>query len=298
MMRLITIACALTMAATAWGAQSTLAAPTPAKTPRAIPAPKIDKKIRLWQGDAPGFMKGAPAEAIVNERIKYVSTPELFVYLPDKPKQNATALIICPGGGFNHLAMNLHVENVARMLNGKGIVVFGLKYRTKLGKNDYVADSQADALRAVRVVRSRAKEFGIDPHKIGIQGYSAGSTVILNLLGHFDNGNPKAADPVGRISSRPDFAVLMCPWPNEKTLEDYPLPKNTPPVFIAHARDDEAAPYAFAVALDEKLKKMGTPERMFSVDRGGHSAFHYGDTTGEGVAWPDKLMEWLKEIGM
>lgn len=302
MIRLLMLGVMLTFANDAFSADTAIA---PVKTPRAIPAPKIDMKIPIWPGNAPvtrlkdtSTTVPAQPEAIVNDRIKFVSTPELFVYPPPKVKANGMALIVCPGGGFNWLAMNLHVENVAKLLNDRGIAVFGLKYRTRNGNNDAVADSTADALRAIRVVRARAREFGIDPHKIGIQGYSAGSTIILNVFGRFDEGEILLGDPSAGFSSRPDFAIMMCPWPNGKTIEDYPILKNAPPVFIAQAKDDEAAPLSFAMAIDEKLKKNGTPVETFIVDKGGHSAFHYGDVRGEGTKWPEHVLPWLKKIGM
>lgn len=302
MIRLLVMGALLMLAGNAWSADTTI---SPAKTPRAIPAPKMDVKIAIWPGKplvthvkATSTTPPAQAEAIVSDRIKYVSTPELFVYPPPKEKANGAALIICPGGGFNHLAMNLHVENVAKLLNDQGIAVFGLKYRTRNGDNDAEADSTADAIQAIRVVRARARKFGVDPRKIGIQGYSAGSTIVLNVLGRFDDGKPVMSDPYTGFSSRPDFAIMMCPWPNGKTIGDYPIEKNAPPVFICQAKDDEAAPFPFAMGIVEKLKKNGTPAETFIVDKGGHSAFHYGDVKGEGTKWPEHVLPWLEKIGM
>lgn len=280
----------------------------PAKTPRAIPAPTVDMKIAIWPAKVPithiirttTISLAAQPEAIVNDRIKFVSTPELFVYLPPKEKANGTALIIFPGGGFNHLAMNLHVENVAKLLNDEGIAVFGLKYRTKNGGNDAVADSTADALQSIRVVRTRAKEFGIDTHRIGVQGYSAGSTMILNVLGKYDDGMSLLGNPYAGASSRPDFAILMCPWPNGKTIDDYPIKRGAPPAFVCQAKDDEAVPYPFAMGVVNQLKENGSAVQTFVVEKGGHAAFHYGDgdNKGEGTKWPERVLPWLKEIGM
>ncbi len=298
MSRLFIWGAMLAMAVNAWGATTE---PAPTRTPRTIPAPRIDMKIPLYDpAHAPAPAKGAKPETIINDRYYYVSAPELHVYLPPKGKANGTALIIFPGGGFTRLAMNLHVENVARLLTDQGITVFGLKYRTHNGEHDYVADATADAIRAIRVVRSRAKEFGIDPHKIGIQGYSAGSTLILRVLGRFYEKNPKGEDPASQVGSRPDFAILMCPWPNGKTLGDYPFEKNLPPVFLCQARDDEAVPLPFALGIVDSLKKNGAPVETFLVEQGGHAAFHYGDgdNKGEGTKWPEHVLPWLKKIGM
>ena len=136
--------------------------------------PEPTEVIRLWPGDAPGLVRGGKSESFENERYRNVSLPQLFVYLPAHQKARGTALIIAPGGGYAHLAMCLHVENVVKLLNDRGIAVFGLKYRTLYGNNNVAEDALADGERAVRIVRSRAAQWGIDPRRIGIQGYSAG----------------------------------------------------------------------------------------------------------------------------
>jgi acetyl esterase/lipase len=222
----------------------------------------------------------------------------LSVYLPPKERAGGTALVICAGGGYTHLGMCLHVDNVVQLLNDQGIAVFGLKYRTRYGDNDVAADALADGQRAVRIVRSRAGEWGIDPHRIGVQGYSAGANLCLNLGGHFDDGDPNAADPIERFSCRPDFCVLMCVWANRRPIADYPLSKNSPPTFLAHAKDDKTAPISFAMEIDEKLGGLDVPHEMFVVDSGGHGAFHCGMVEGPGAKWPEAVLPWLKKIGM
>jgi len=264
----------------------------------AMAKPKPDAVIRLWPGDAPNLVPGGNTESIVNERYHNVSVPQLLVYLPSKEKAKGIALIICAGGGYNHLAMCLHVDNVVQLLNDQGIAVFGLKYRTRYGNNDVVEDALADGKRAVRLVRSQAKEWGVDPQRVGVQGYSAGGNLCLNLAGRFDEGDPQAADPLERLSSRPDFVVLMCPWPNKRAIEEFPLSRKSPPTFIANAKDDKTAPVTFAAAIDEKLKGLGVKERLFVVETGGHSAFHYGVAEGPGARWPEALLPWLKQVGM
>jgi endo-1,4-beta-xylanase len=254
--------------------------------------------IQLWPGDAPGLVPGGKAETFVNERYASVSVPQLFVYLPPKEKASGTALVICAGGGYGHLAMCLHVENVVKLLNDQGIAVFGLKYRTRYGANDVVADALADGKRAVRIVRSRSAEWAIDPRRIGVQGYSAGANLCLNLAGRFDDGDPQAADAIERVGCRPDFCVLMCLWPNERTIADFPLSKHSPPAFFAHARDDKTAPVSFAVEVREKLRSIGVPEEMFLVESGGHGAFHCGMVEGPGAQWPEALLAWLAKINM
>lgn len=93
----------------------------------------------------------------------------------------------------------------------------------------------------------------------------------------------EADDPIGRFSCRPDFCVLMCPWPNQRSIDEFPLGQAVPPTFIANARDDKTAPIRFALAIDEKLKGLGVKEQMFVVDTGGHGAFHYSVVDGPGA---------------
>ena len=261
-----------------------------------MPAP--NEVIRLWPGDAPNLVPGGRSETVVNERYRNVSLPQLFVYLPPNDKARGTALIICAGGGYRHLGMCIHVENVVKLFNDQGIAVFGLKYRTKYGDNDVMEDALADGKRAVKIVRSRAAEWGIDPQRIGVQGYSAGGNLCLNLASRYDQGDPGSDDPLERLSSRPDFVVLMCPWPYTQKLDDFPFDKNSPPTFIASAKDDNTAPNSFAVAIDEKLKGLGVVEKTFMPEAGGHGAFHCGLVEGPGTEWPNALIPWLREIGM
>jgi acetyl esterase/lipase len=277
------------------------AAGTRAATPNHPPGfliPKPATILPVWPGTPPNWVAGGRAESVVNERFRDVSVPQLFVYLPPKEKANGTAVIICAGGGYNSLAVCLHVENVVKLFNEHGFAIFGLKYRTHYGTNDVVADGLADAQRAIRIVRSRASEWHIDPHRVGIQGYSAGANLCLNLAGQFDDGDAQATDEIERLSSRPDFCVLMSPWPNKLTIADFPLNRNSPPTWVASARDDKTAPFSFATAIAEKLKGLGVQEEFFTVDTGGHAAFHYGVVTGPGSEWPGPLIRWLEKIGM
>lgn len=260
--------------------------------------PHPSEVVPLWPGEPPGLVTNARPEKFVNERFGNVSVPQLFVYLPPKEINNGTSLIICAGGGYNHLAMCIHVENVVRILNDQGIAVFGLKYRTNYGKNDVEADALADGKRAIRLVRSRAAQWNIDPNRVGVQGYSAGANLCLNLISHFDGGDAKAADKVQRFSSRPDFCVLMSSWPNGKTIDHFPLERNVPPTWIAIARDDTTADIAFSQAIDDRLKALGVVHEIFIVESGGHGAFHYGMAKGPGGQWPEPLFAWLGRIRM
>jgi acetyl esterase/lipase len=271
-------------------------APKPAPSEKDWPEPA--RVIRLWPGQAPGRVTPTQPEGIIDQRIKFVSDPELWVYPPAKTGQHRTALIICPGGGYAHLAMGLHVGKVLDVMHARDIVVFALKYRTKYGANDAAADAAADCARAVRLVRQRAGEWGAHPARVGVQGYSAGSNVCLNLLVRNPAGDPAAADPVERISGRPDFAAMMCLWPNGKPASAYPIYQDPPPVFLASARDDAIAPSAFSLEIAAALKKQGGAVETFLVPNGGHGAFHYGKASGPGAQWPDTFFAWLAKCGL
>lgn len=258
--------------------------------------PEPAQTVRLWDGNAPGWVPSTNREGIVNQRIRNVSVPELWSYPPDRPGSNRTAIVICPGGGYSHLAVGLHVANVLELFHARDVVVFALKYRTRYGTNDAPADAVADAARALRIVRQHAAEWGIDPARIGIQGYSAGGNVCVNLLGRYDGGDPAAADPAARMASRPDFVALMCAWPNGKPASAYPVGANPPPVFVATAEDDRTAPTAFSMEVAGAVKKQGGAVELFIVPTGGHSAFHVGRSTGPGVAWPAPFLAWLEKL--
>jgi acetyl esterase/lipase len=265
------------------------AAENGAGTPLNSSAP--DRILKIWPSDAPGLIHPQAPETIgEGMRIRNVSVPELWVYLPKQPGTNRPAVMICPGGGFGHLSVGTHVQRAVQLFNDKGIVTIGLKYRTKYGKNDPAKDSLADCIQAMRQIRLHAKEWGIDQNNIGIQGYSAGGTVCINLLGHFDAGDPNSPNAVARESSRPDFIALMCPWPNQKPAAAYPILADPPPVFIASAEDDTIAPAAFALEIASALRAKGGETSLFIVPKGGHAAFHLGVSQGIGTSWPTTVI--------
>ena len=271
--------------------------PRTANHPPGFTKPEPDEVIRLWPGDAPNLVAGGNPEEFVNERYRHVSVPQLFVYLPDKRSQWHVADHLC-----------------RRRLRPPGDVPARGKRRPAVERagNRRVRPQVSDPLWQQRCRgrclgrrpagrpdrASRAGQWGLDPHRVGVQGYSAGANLCLNLAGKFDAGHPESADPVERFSCRPDFCVLMCVWPNNRTPDQYPLGKDAPPTFFAHAQDDKIAPLAFATDIDAKLKGLGVPEQLFVVNSGGHGAFHYGMVEGPGANWPERLLPWLQQLGM
>jgi acetyl esterase/lipase len=234
-----------------------------------------------------------------------VSVPSISVYAPPQP--NGMALIVCPGGGYGALDWRTHVVFAADYFLPKGVTVIGLKYRTR---PPYHVDNPGiqeiallDAKRAVRLVRARAKEWHIDPHKIGIVGYSAGANLAMNLAANFDPGDKQSADPIERQSSRPDFAVGLATWHWRQKTSPFKFGPNTPPVFLVHATNDGlkgGAPIELPQAIAADLRKLGVPVHFAVFDEGAHGV---GNLIPQRVKngfppakWPELLFEWLDSL--
>jgi len=155
----------------------------------------------LWPGGAPGA-KGTAAG----------DTPTLTIYLPEKSKATGTAVVICPGGGYGHLAMDHEGHQIAQWLNSFGVAGFILQYRHRNSGAGYGHPAPLqDAQRAVRTVRSKAEQWGVKPDRIGILGFSAGGHLTSTALTHFSDKVYKARDEIDKASARPDFGVLIYP---------------------------------------------------------------------------------------
>lgn len=309
-MRMCNLLVLATLAGTCMG-QTTETAPAPRAAARGgggtkIIPPKLDDPVagvtplvmNLWKDKTPGQIEGAPPEWDDGTgRIRGTSEPGMLVYLPPEGKRNGVAIIACPGGGYEHLTKLVGADGMVETYVPQGVAIISLKYRLKPPSTDVAADALADGRRAVKLVRAHAREWGIDPHKVGMVGWSAGGNLLLNLISHpeaADDG--KAADPVESQSSRPDFAGLMSPWPNALPITAYPIPTDAPPAFIGNAEDDHTAPVAFARAIGEAYKTAGAKVEMDIVPTGGHGAFEIGSGTAKD--WPDKFTPWLKQVGI
>ncbi|HVX85837.1 MAG TPA: alpha/beta hydrolase [Phycisphaerae bacterium] len=233
-------------------------------------------------------------------RIYDVNEPGMVVYLPPEGKRTGVALIACPGGAYTHLTRVVGADGCVEAFVPQGVAVISLMYRLKPPSKDVEADALADGRQCVRIVRQHAKEWGIDPDKIGMVGWSAGGNLILNMVSHQDDaeaaGKGMEGNPLEAVSDRLDFAILLSPWPDGKGIEAYLMPKDPPPAFIGNAEDDRTAPVTFARAVAEEWKKAGGKVEMDIVPTGGHGAFELG--TGTAKDWPEKVTPWLKEIGM
>jgi acetyl esterase/lipase len=272
-----------------------------AQTP---PARKADL---LWPNGAPGAL-GTQDE----------DKPTLTPYLLPAARSTGTAVIVCPGGGYLHLAMDHEGDQVARWLNSIGVQAFILKYR--LGPRYHHPIELGDAQRAIRTVRSKAAEYHVQPDRIGIMGFSAGGHLASTAGTHFDSGNPSAADPIDRAGSRPDFLVLGYPVISFTTaphrgsmralLGDNPDPKlvellsnelqvtaQTPPTFLFHTTADATVPVENSVMFYMALHKAGVPAEMHIYEQGPHGVGLA--TTDEALSsWPERLATWMRVRGL
>ena len=261
--------------------------------------------IVLWPGGAPG--------AVGNETI---DIPTLTTYLPPKDKMTGAAIIVCPGGGYTHLADH-EGRPVAEWLNSLGVTAFVLKYR--LGPRYHHPAQMQDAARAIRIVRARAAEWGLDPQRIGILGFSAGGHLASTAGTHFDSGNPNAADAIERVSSKPNVLILIYPviTMRDKThagsrknlLGDDPAPelvtllsndeqvtKETPPAFLVHTSNDDAVPVENSLLFVNALRRASVPFEFHLYERGPHG-FGLGGKDPILATWPDRCADWLRLHG-
>jgi acetyl esterase/lipase len=270
--------------------------------------------LTLWPGQPPGETKELPPEAdqtkdtdrlIAGRRIiklGNVSTPQIAVFRPPKNKDTGAAVLIAPGGGHHILAYDLEGTEVAEWLNTIGVTGIVLKYRvpTRTPNDKRWLAAVQDAQRAMSLVRSRAGEWSMDAQRIGILGFSAGGqTAVLTAL--FDQRQYEPVDAVDRVSSRPDFSVIIYPGGlvprNGDTLADeVKVTKAAPPTFIVMAHDDNVNPLNAALLYIE-LKKANVPAELHIYAQGGHG---YGlrPTELPVTAWPRRCEEWLHAQGI
>jgi acetyl esterase/lipase len=261
----------------------------------------------LWPSGAPGA-KGKEKK----------DQPELIIYLAEKP--NGAAVVICPGGGYGHLAMDHEGHQIAKWLNENGIAGFICDYRHRTKGYGHPAPLD-DAQRAIRTVRARAKEFNVDPDKIGIIGFSAGGHLASTAVTHFDAGDPLSTDPVKRASSRPDFGILCYPviafdqpfthrGSQKNLLGDDPAAElvaslssekqvtdQTPPCFLWHTAEDKGVPPENSVVFYQALLAHKVPGELHVYEKGKHGLGLAKDVPGT-AGWPAACIAWLKNRGI
>ena len=256
------------------------------------------EEIRLWKNGAPGSQNETASEVFeksdnskLPKRFTVVHYPSIYVFLPPKEKANGTAVVVAPGGGHSQLVIDKEGWEAADWLNKQGIAGIVVKYRLARAKDSRYTVSEhalADAARAMRTVRYHATEWGVDPARIGFMGYSAGGEVAALMETRFDAGNDSAADPIDRVSSRPDFAVVVYPGYRPGTIT---VPKDAPPTFLVCA-DNDRSHVVTTVNLYLDLEKQGVSTEMHIYAAGGHG-FGLRPSNLPVASWPDRLMEWM-----
>jgi acetyl esterase/lipase len=252
--------------------------------------------IPLWPGGAPGFesRRGEPEQA-KSYWVKNVHNPSVTGFLPPTEKATGAAVVVCPGGGHRELVFNAEGVDAARYLNSIGVAAFALKYRLGREKDSpYKPEVHAreDGQRAMRLVRSRAEQWGIDPKRVGVMGFSAGGEVASMVAFSPGAGDPKAEDPVDRLDARPDFLIEVYPGPLGIPRT---IPKDAPPAFLIVANDDRGAARSIA-RLFQGYREAGAPVEAHVFARGGH-AFNMGKRSKLATLqkWPERLADWMKD---
>jgi acetyl esterase/lipase len=255
-------------------------------------APPKPTTVSIWPESA-NLPRRADPELAKDYWVRNVHNPSLTIYRPKL--QNGAAVIVIPGGGHREIVWTTEGVNVGPALNRYGLTVFVLKYRLfrEEGSISTIEDAEADVRRAIRWVRAHATDYGIDPHRVGIMGFSAGGELV-SLVADNREAKPSASlDAIDRISARPDFQVLIFPGPLGVPANDMP---DAPPAFIAAGTLDEccAAP---AVALYEQLRKGGRDAELHMYAGSGH-AFNLDESSRISIIhWPDRLADWLSDEG-
>jgi endo-1,4-beta-xylanase len=273
------------------------------------------EEIRLWPNGAPG------SEGITAQEVSTPSTnpkyagkpgnftvthyPSIYVYLPPKEKATGAAMVVAPGGGHRQLVIDKEGWEIADWLNSNGIAAFVLKYRlAKAPDSKYTLPHEvyADAARAMRLVRGHAREWNVDPKRLGFIGFSAGGEVAGMIETKFDAGKADAEDPIERQSSRPDFSVLIYPWYRPGAMKAdaaplFPVPQDAPPVFMV-CTDDDRSHVEPTVKFYLELEAAHVPTEMHIYASGGHGfALRPTQKASPVMTWPDRLKDWLTERG-
>jgi acetyl esterase/lipase len=258
---------------------------------------------------------GAP-----DRRYRNITTPHLEIFRAPHP--NGCGVVILPGGGYSYVVIDKEGRDVARWFNSIGINAFVLKYRLpnttahRFGPEIPLRDAQ----HAMRLVRRRAAEFGVQPDRLGVIGFSAGGHLASTLATHFDAGQPDAAAPVDRASCRPDFLILGYPvismdeavthagsrtellgkHPGADLIQRFSnelqVTSNTPPVFLVAATDDKAVKVDNSLRFYAAARAAGVPVELHIFERGGHG-FGIRTNNRAGAAWPALCASWLRARG-
>lgn len=275
--------------------------------------------IKLYPTKIPNEIAGPDTEHVDNNgRISEISRPTLTIYLPPKEKANGTAVIICPGGAYAIVSSIHEGAEVAEQFNKAGVAAVVLKYRLPSDKimQDKTIGPLQDAQQAMKTIRQRAKEWNVDPNKIGVLGFSAGGHLASTLGTHFQK---PLIDNAENISLRPDFMILLYPVisltdslthmgsrnnligksPSPELIKAYSndlqVTNNTPPTFIVHAGDDGGVKVENSLQFYTALKRHGVPAELFIYPKGGHGFGLINKTSPD--RWIDRCYDWMKSNG-
>jgi acetyl esterase/lipase len=285
---------------------STIIGPPPS-TVSAVSQGGAGKIVLLW-----------PAGATGASGSEDIDKPSLTIFLPVMANATKTGVVVAPGGGYQHLAVEKEGYAVARWLNERGVAAFVLQYR--LGPKYHHPVELEDAQRAIRMVRANAAEYGVAADHIGMWGFSAGGHLAATAGTRFDSGNSSASDPIEQQGSRPDFLILGYPvitfeepYVHRGSLKyllgDSPDPslvaslsaetqvtKDTPPTFLFTTTDDKTVPVMNSVMFYSALVKAGVPAEMHIFQHGAHGA-GLAAANPQLSVWPDLVAKWMRERG-
>ena len=258
-----------------------------------LPDEPHDSAIPLWEDGAPGALGESD-----------IDRPQITVHLPADGSATGAGIIVNPGGGYRILAADHEGLQVARWLNRRGVAAFVLRYR--VGERYHSAISLHDGLRAVRLVRHRAAEFGVAADRLGMLGFSAGGHLTVAVGTQWDRGDADASDPVERQSSRPDFLVPVYAVVNgilrgrkadEYTPADVNVNAETPPTFLVHTHEDDVVPANQSTRFYDALLEAGVQAELHIYGYGEHgTGIAPGDADFRG--WPALLLNWLRRTGL
>ena len=258
--------------------------------------------VYLWPHGAPGSEGKTGDETVKIQQagdhvISNVHKPSITVYLPSKESATGAGVVIAPGGGHSALWVDHEGHNIAKWLQEHGVAGFVLKYRLAREKDStytIAGTSLQDTHRAIKLVKSRSAEWGVDPERIGVIGFSAGGELAALAATHVDEGKADASDPIDRLSSKVGFFGLMYP----AIPKDMPLSKDMPPSFLICGENDRQNIAQGLPELYLAIKKAGAQTELHVYTKVGHGFGLRSTLKGPVAQWPQRFHEWMESRGL